>query len=459
MCRSSSEPGGPRRCSADTRTAFRRSLHTVETLTGKQNALTAAAVYQTPAVPFTMPLPDGLESALAAARSAGTPLIVGGAVRDAALGVTPKDIDIEVHHTDIDTLAQSFRRNGFHVDEVGKQFGVLKISKPGAVSDLDVSVPRRDSKVAAGHRGFAVDLDNGMTVTEAAERRDYTVNALLYDPDRQILLDPFGGAADLQARTLRHVSDQFGDDPLRVLRGAQLAGRFAMTLHPDTARLCRGLLPQFHELATERVRDEWNKLYVKSIRPDLAVRALQDTGWDDSMPGLRSALADPRTTAAVTALPQLPAEDRMAVGAAIIATTMTGEHREDFLHRTVTGAAGARIAADLVDTASHPLDSTYARKHYAETMAKRHFTFDRYLTYCQALGDTSATRIAQAAISDGIGAGPETPMIQGRDVLAAAGSKKPGPWVGALVDAALDRQHRGRFTTRTEAVQWLTKQL
>ena len=98
---------------------------------------------------------------------------------------------------------------------------VLKVSKAGVVCDLDVSVPRRDSQIAAGHRGFTVALDTDLTVTEAAARPNFTVNALLYDPQRHVLIDPFGGAADLANRTLRHVSDQFGEDPLRVLGGAR----------------------------------------------------------------------------------------------------------------------------------------------------------------------------------------------------------------------------------------------
>ena len=460
MCRSSTEPGGPRRCASDTRTSYRQAAAAVALLEHTQATAEAHTRYGCPTTEFTMPLPPGVEPALLIARRAGTPFIVGGAVRDAALGVDPKDIDIEVHGTNIDALARCYRLNGFQVDEVGRQFGVLKISKRGVVDDLDVSVPRRDSKIAAGHRGFAVDLDTGMTVTEAAARRDFTINALLYDPRHHLLLDPFGGAADLKTRTLRHVSEQFREDPLRVLRGAQMAGRFGMTLHPDTAALCRQLRPNFNELAVERTREEWAKLFTKSTRPDLALRALQDSGWDDTVPGLRSALSDPRTHHAFTRLSGVPEKDRVTVGAAVLSATMSPSDREQFLHHTVTGTANARIAADLAATPAQAADTGYDRNRYAHHMFKRGFTFDRYLTYAQTLGDPTAIQSARAAVSEGIGAGPQPALIQGRDVLAAVGgSRKPGPWVGELVDRALDHQHRGDFHSREAALRWITQEI
>ena len=135
------------------------------------------------------------------------------------------------------------------------------------MSDLDVAVPRRENKIAAGHRGFSVQTDSTMTVADAAARRDFTVNAILYDPAHGVTVDPFDGASDLKVGVLRHVSDKFSEDPLRVLRGVQMAGRFGMTLEPDTARLCRELRPQFDELAVERIQEEWTKLFTKGRGP------------------------------------------------------------------------------------------------------------------------------------------------------------------------------------------------
>lgn len=456
MCRSSAEPGGPRRCSSDTHGKFSHAAGTVAQLKRLETALEASTTYGCTATAFALELPTGVKAALDPARNAGTPLIVGGAVRDATLGVAPKDFDIEVHRADLDDLVRCYRQAGFQVDEVGRQFGVLKVSKPGLVTDLDVSVPRRDSKTGAGHRGFSIALERGMSVTEAAARRDFTVNALLYDPQRRIVLDPFGGADDLRTGTLRHVSEQFSEDPLRVLRGVQLAGRFGMVLHPDTAALCRRLRPHFDELAVERISEEWAKLYTKSRHPSSALRALHDSGWDDTLPGLAASLRNPAIQRAFGSLHTVSDQDRVTVGAAILSSAMSSHDRERFLHHTVVGSDNARIAADLAVSTARELDTSYARKRHADRLSKRGFTFDRYLIYANLMGDRAATQVARAAISEGIGAGPEAPLIQGRDIIATvSGGRKPGPWVGDLVTAALDRQYRGEFHSRTEALAWL----
>lgn len=418
----------------------------------------ARFLYGPVVTPFSMELTDGVRAAVDVARRAsGNPLIVGGAVRDAALGHAPKDIDIEVHGSTIDRLAQAFRNEGYQVDEVGKQFGVLKVSKKGVVSDLDVAVPRRENKIGAGHRGFEVSHGDTMTVAEAAERRDFTVNAILFDPNCQAMVDPHDGAADLKSGVLRHVSDKFSEDPLRVLRGVQMAGRFGMELHPDTASLCRDLRPEFATLATERVQEEWAKLYTKSIRPELAVKALQDSGWDDTLPGLRSALTDEGTVNALSRLPDVadPA-DRIPVGAAVIAATMVPRDREAFLANTVLGKESQTVAEDLATTDPVRLGSAYDRKVHAHAMFKRDFTFVRYLKFCELRNDEAGAQVARSAILEGLGTEPEPPMIQGRDVMALVGkSRKPGPWVGDLVEEARDKQYRGEFPDTEAAIQWL----
>ena len=465
MCRSTSEGG--RRCA---RTVTHRGLERLNRLQRRhpeQSAhiasriasLRAARDQYGPVVDaFDMPLPAGVAAALEIARRAGNPLIVGGAVRDAALGADPKDIDIEVHGADIDRLARRFRDEGFRVDEVGKQFGVLKVSKKGVVADLDVAVPRRENKIGAGHRGFTVQTDKDMTVAEAAARRDFTVNAILYDAKHGVTVDPHGGSADLKAGVLRHVSDKFSEDPLRVLRGVQMAGRFGMTLAPDTAALCRDLRPQFADLAVERVQEEWGKLFSKSTQPELAVQALRDSGWDDTLPGLRTALADPTTEQALSRLPSVRAEDRVAMGAALIAAAMAPADRGELLRHTVVGKDAQHVAADLAGTDPAELDSGYARKVRAYTLAKRGFTFERYLAFCELRGDEAGAAVARAAVTEGIGAAPEEPLIQGRDIVASAGGRKPGPWVGELVDEARDRQYRGEFADRAAALAWVVDQ-
>src|SRR5512143_3218033 len=148
-------------------------------------------------------LPSGLVRLLADLRSAGgRPYVVGGAVRDALLGLPVEDYDLEVFALPQDRLEPVLSRHG-RVDAVGQAFRIYQLSGvEGVFGSLDVSVPRRDSKVGPGHRGIAVEGDPDLPVEEAARRRDFTINAMLFDPASGELVDPWGGQRDLQARIL-----------------------------------------------------------------------------------------------------------------------------------------------------------------------------------------------------------------------------------------------------------------
>ena len=404
--------------------------------------------------PFDMPLPEGVPEALDDIRAVGNPLIVGGAVRDVTVGADNKDIDIEVHGTTLDELSTVLKQRGYHVDEVGKQFGVLKVSKKGGVRDLDIAVPRRENAVGAGHRDFEVTHDEDMTVTEAAERRDFTINAMAYDPRLGVLVDPFNGAADLESKTLRAVSDKFAEDPLRVLRGVQFAGRFGLTIDPKTASMCRNLRPQYDELAKERVAEEWMKLYTKGVHADAAMKVLQATGWDDTIPGLKTACRSGSVVESLSKLGTVPDEHRASVGAALIARSMSLSERRDFISRTTVGNNTAQVANALLNTDHGQCLTPYTRKIAARSKSKSGWTWELYRTYAQLIGSDSGVRVANDAIAEGVGTAPEPPMVQGRDIIALT-SRKPGPWLGKLVDEALDRQYRGQFTDKEDALAWV----
>ena len=223
-----------------------------------------------------MQLPDQLLLILRAVRTVGRPRIVGGGVRDWLLGLEPKDLDIEVAGSDFDSLARVLAAFG-HADLVGRSFGVIKLRLAGV--EYDFSLPRRESKTGEGHRGFAVEPDSTISEVEAAARRDFTINAIAYDPETGTVIDPHRGQADLQAKVLRHTSAAFVEDPLRVLRAMQLAARFDLTLAPETAALCRTIVGAFGELPVERIWAEWDKWAVKSTAPSRGIAVLEQTGW------------------------------------------------------------------------------------------------------------------------------------------------------------------------------------
>ena len=183
----------------------------------------------------------------AAVRDAGgRALIVGGWVRDRLLGVASKDIDVEVFGIPQERLAALLASFG-RVEAVGQSFAVYKLvpfapGNAGRDEAIDVALPRRESKTGRGHKAFLVEGDPSMSIADAARRRDFTVNAISWDPLTEAYEDPFDGQGDLRRRLLRAVDPaRFADDSLRVLRAIQFAARFELDIEAATAALCRRL--------------------------------------------------------------------------------------------------------------------------------------------------------------------------------------------------------------------------
>ena len=191
----------------------------------------------------------------------GRAFIVGGFVRDRLLGHPSSEVDVEVFGIGEHELKALLERFG-RVEAVGQHFAVYKLGP------VDVALPRRESKTGRGHKAFAVTGDPAMSFEEAARRRDFTINAISWDPLTGEYVDPFNGRADLARRVLRIVDARtFADDSLRVLRALQFAARFDLTAEENTTRLCRSL--PLDDLPPERIWAEFEKLLLKATRPSI----------------------------------------------------------------------------------------------------------------------------------------------------------------------------------------------
>jgi tRNA nucleotidyltransferase (CCA-adding enzyme) len=161
--------------------------------------------------------------------------------------------------------------NGRLTRELGQAFPVYKLG------DIDVALPRRESKTGRGHKGFTVEGDPSMPFEDAARRRDFTINAIGWDPLTDEYLDPFHGRDDLQRRILRVVDpNTFADDSLRVLRALQFAARFELTIDPDTARICSSIA--LDDLPAERIWGEFEKLLRQAQRPSIGFALARELG-------------------------------------------------------------------------------------------------------------------------------------------------------------------------------------
>jgi tRNA nucleotidyltransferase (CCA-adding enzyme) len=227
------------------------------------------------------------EIARAVAEAGGRALLVGGYVRDRLRG-EPTDVDVEVFGLEPAALEAILARFG-EVMAIGRAFGVLQVKG----LDVDFSLPRRDSKIAAGHKGFAIECDPSLDFATAARRRDLTINSIGMDPLTGEILDPHGGQRDLAAGVLRATDPaHFAEDPLRGLRVAQFAARFEMRPDAELLRLCAGL--ELSELSGERVLEEWRKLLLRGARPSLGTAILHDTGLLRFFPELAALVGVPQ---------------------------------------------------------------------------------------------------------------------------------------------------------------------
>ncbi|MFA5020730.1 MAG: HD domain-containing protein [Patescibacteria group bacterium] len=207
----------------------------------------------------------------------GQALLVGGSVRDYYFGLVPKDYDLEVYRIQPDRIKEILAEFGT-INEVGESFSVIKLALPNG-NDLDISLPRVDNKVAAGHKGFETRADPFMSVEEAARRRDFTINSLAANPLTGEVYNYYGGLSDIWDRVLRVTDEEkFKEDPLRVLRGLQFISRMDLSIEPETREIMEGMAPELGDLPAERKREEWSKLLMKGTKPSAGLAAAKALG-------------------------------------------------------------------------------------------------------------------------------------------------------------------------------------
>ncbi len=197
--------------------------------------------------------------------------LVGGAVRDKLLGLTPKECDwVVVGATPEEMIAQGFR-------QVGKDFPVFLHPE----SHEEYALARTERKTAPGYHGFSVHAAPDVTLEQDLLRRDLTINAIAETPGGE-LIDPFGGQRDLRERILRHVSPAFAEDPVRILRVARFAARFdhlGFRIADETMQLMRKMVEagEVDALVAERVWAETERA-LRTDSPAVYFEVLRECG-------------------------------------------------------------------------------------------------------------------------------------------------------------------------------------
>ena len=432
-------------------------------------------------------------------RGGGRIWLVGGCVRDLALGRQPRDLDIEVVGLSAG-LVHALLTEHFSVQFVGKAFRIFKLQG----LPIDLSIPSRMLSDGSSLPGLSRQTDPGMPIDEALARRDFTINAMAWDPDTMELRDPFNGRDDLDARILRHTSNRFAEDPLRVLRGMQLSARFEFTVAPETVALCRTLSQEGQP--SERLWEEWKKLLLQGRKLSLGLQFLRYCGWLRFYPEL----------AALEGCPQDPiwhpegdvwihtlhcldwfAEERtghepddLVVGLGVLChdfgkpittkeeyghVTSRGHESEGegptrrFLERLTNQHDLIDEVAALVRCHLRPraLHDANASDSAVRRLAKQVRRIDRLVSVARAdhagrppkqfdgfpAGEWLLTRAQQLAVDR---AAP-LPIVMGRHLLELG--VQPGPDMGRLLDECYEAQLDGEFGTLEEGLTYVKSRL
>lgn len=451
-------------------------------------------------------------------KAGGRAMLVGGSVRDKLLGIDATDFDIEVYRLEPERLRKVLEQIG-QVNTVGEHFSVYKVvfaqgrgetyEGQGLAGDstsqgrfeIDVSLPRRESKSGRGHRGFVIEGDPTMSFEEAARRRDFTVNAILLDPLTEEKFDPYRGEEDLKNRILRAVAaETFVEDSLRVLRAVQLAARFDMTIEPETLALCRKI--DLSDLPKERIWGEVEKLLTLAEHPSIGLDAALQLGvFEKLFPEFQELITNQQEGAtqheenalthtkraldeAVKLVGDLSKPKRIAVMLAVLchdfglsnSTARTDCSPElDTARRDATRSVLSKLG--LFEMAGYDVRSQVLalvsawpkpREFYSSRESTTDGDFRRLaqrvdlgLLYLVAKACATGSRSKSSAIEEdwfiervralGVEQGPPAPLLLGRHLIEAG--IEPGPRMGKMLRGVYERQLDGEVTTLEEALR------
>ena len=431
----------------------------------------------------------------------GHPYMVGGCVRDALLGAKVVDVDIEVYGLGTREIESALRKE-FGIITVGAAFGVTKLKD----FPVDVSVPRRENRTGAKHNDFDVQADPTMTPKDAAERRDFTLNAVMWNPFTGEIVDPWGGVADLQAGVLRHVSEKFSEDPLRVLRAMQFAARFEFKVAPETVALCASLSQD--NLPPERLMEEWTKLILRGRKPSVGLAFLKDCGWTKFYPELHAMIGVPQdsewhpegdvwnhTCACLDAFAEIRVGDRdedLIIGLSVLlhdigkATTTKKEkddrwhaygHEEESFNLAPRFLAQITREAKLIDSVL-PLVRWHGQPYYlhkagagdaaVRRLANKVVRIDRLcrVDLADRRGRGAASMhgpsphgewLAERAAALQIASTAPKKIILGRHLIAMG--HKPAGWFSQILDEAFEAQLDGIFSDEASGLVWLKERM
>jgi len=392
------------------------------------------------------------------------PIIIGGYIRDKLLKITSSDIDIELYGIDslfeIEKILEEFGK----VTSVGKSFGVCKLFFEEL--ELDFSLPRKDSKIASGHKGIKVNTDKNLDFKTASTRRDFTINAIGYDVKKKQILDPFHGQKDLKKKILRAVDlSKFSEDPLRILRALVFASRFHFTIEKQLFLECKNMICKnlLQELPRERIFNEIEKLLLKSKQPSYGFSLLKEIGGFNFFYEF-STISDAQYRDTLLSLDlynklsNLDKDIKISSLLALLVYHFTQNNRETFLDKITLHISLRKKIALFIET-SKELDIQNINDYKLYLLAQKVKLKD-FVVFLQALYPQNKIiikiNIEQRAKELHIFFKALPPLIQGKDLIHRG--IKPSKKFSEILKKGYDIQLQRKLQTKEEIFEYLLKE-
>jgi len=410
----------------------------------------------------------------------------GGCVRDRLLGIEPIDYDIATNATP-DQVQALFPA----ATAVGKSFGV--VVAPWCGNTFEVATFRQDHAYRDGRRPSHVSF---VTPQEDATRRDFTINAMFYDPVADQLHDFVDGQRDIAGGVIRCVGDagrRFAEDHLRMLRAARFAARFGFSIHPDTSRAICEQAPAVAAISPERIRDELTRILMESKKAGQALLLLETLELlgvilpevaamrGQEQPPQFHPEGDVLTHTAMMLDGMTYRDETLAYAALLhdVGKPPTASHDGTRIRFNCHAERGADIARDIMTRLRFPTRTTEAvtfciRNHmrFSSVKEMKRSTLRRLVgapTFpielelhrldCMASHGMLDLHAFLQTVQEEMAQEPilPEPWISGHDVLACGVSA--GPEVGDWLRIAYDAQLEGLYTDREELLEWFRQQI
>lgn len=426
----------------------------------------------------------------------GNPFYVGGIVRDSFMGKKSKDVDIEVFGVAADFLFAAIQEcESVKVAKItGVDFPVIKVTCNDG-TDMDVSLPRREVKAGMGRTGFIVEADPSMDMSEAAERRDFAMNAIMEHCQTGQVFDFFNGIENIETGVIRAIGPRFVESPDRMIRAGRFAAQFGFRVGRNVVAMCQAMAAagEFATIKPEQLRAEFTKIAMSNA-PSRAFRFFMEAGFGPFIPELHALIGckqDPRwhpegdvfehTMLVVDEMVRVceergvSGEDRIVMIFGALCHDMgkpetTIMHEDGAITSAGHAAAGVKHAETFVKRMGFATASMIERvckivKHHmdgigvtpnakivrrmASRMAPMTIAEFAMITEADASGRASgrfkpAAAFEAIAIQEACAEKPQASIIMGRHVVAAG--VKAGPRVGQIVNACFEAQMDGVFT-------------